>query len=341
MDTEQRTEEPTPRKLRKARERGEVALSPLATGAIGLLGGGVALALGAEGMLASWRQLAVRSFTAPLADPREALVLAGQTTASALVWPLTATLCCGALASFLQAGPLFAPKALVFDLTRLDPARGLARMFSPAELGSRFGLLLLVGTLFGVGAWVLGDALPGLVGRTAGGAPFVLGASYAVLRALFERALPVLLVAGAVALVYRRWRFRRGQRMTRRELLDERRETEGEPEARRRRAELHREAVRETSVEEAFVGAALVVRAPGRALVLRWDANEDAPPTVSLAASGPLAQRVALHAARRKIPAVHDAQLADELERVRGGHVLSRASLRRLARHLARARTGR
>jgi type III secretory pathway component EscU len=207
-------------------------------------------------------------------------------------------------------------------------------MISPAELAHRLSAFALIALLFAIAADLFLESLPGLAGRTEGGARFVLGASSLLIEALFRRAIPLIALAGAVALVYQRWRFKQAQRMTRRERSDEQRETEGEPEARRRRAELHRELI--TVDRSLATDAAIVVRGIGRAVVVRWRRTSDAPPAVGLVARGALVSRLVARAGEEGVPVVHDEHLASELERLSAGRALARASLVRLARHLSK-----
>ncbi len=333
MADHDRTEEPTPRKLRRARERGEVPQSRLATGALVLAGVSAALVFSGREALAAWSALATRMWGASSLAPREAVAAAGQVTVHALAWPLAAAVLAGALGSALQVGPLFTAKPLVPNPGRLDPVRGLARTFSFGELGPRLGGLALALAVFALAGWVLTGAAPALAGRADLDPPRLLGATASVVGALVWRACALLAAAGVVGVVYRRMRHRREQRMSRRELRQEQRETEGEPLAKRRRVQVHRERALGPSVEEALVGAALVVRGDGVAVVLRWD--ERGPPEVALVARGPAAARSTALGRRARVPSAYDPWLAGELALARP---LSRPALVRLARHLARSR---
>lgn len=331
MADHEHTEAPSPRKLRRARERGEVPQSPLLGAALALSGVALALAAGAEAAFGSWRRLVEVTWSRPVA-PEAALAAASDTAATILFWPLAAAVALGALASFLQVGPLLTAAPLAPDLARLDPDRGLRRVASLAELAPRAGALALTLALLALAAAVLAAALPGLLGR-ADGAPFVLESGARVLGAFAVRAIGLLALAAACGVAYRRWRFLREQRMSRRELREEQRETEGEPLARRRRAEAHRERALAPGAEEAVAGAAIVVRGAGRAVVIAWREGPGDAPRVSLVARGALAARVVSLAARARVACVTDEALATALERRRP---LSRASLRRLAGHIAR-----
>lgn len=334
---EERTEEASPRKLRKARERGEVAKSPLATTALVVAGTFFAVAWEAKAILASWQALFTSLWTSspPVA---EALSLAGATAARSLFWPLAVAVVCGALGNVLQVGPLFAPKALAPDWGRLHLGRGLARIFSKDELVARLGAGSVALVVFALAAELLLAALFGLAGGIER-APFLLGTGARVLEAFFVRAGVVLAVAGVVAWIYRRTRHRIAQRMSRRELLREAREQEGDPAMRRRHAQRRRELA--TAAERSLVGVAIVIAGVQRAVALRWNAASDEPPEIGEVAHGAAAPRLVSRARAHGVPIAHDEVLAFELDRLTAGATLRRAALRRLARHLAAHRADR
>jgi flagellar biosynthesis protein FlhB len=323
------TEEPSPRKLKKARERGEAPQSSLATFVIVLAGVSAVLSMSAGSMIASWRALAVACWT-PI-DPEVAMALAVDHLAGALVWPLAIVVALGALGSFLQVGPIFSAAPIAPDVRRL-----WRPPWSIEAIGPRLAALVPAVAILVIGAWVLKSALPGVLGRTDLDAARALAIAITVIEAFVWRALVVLIACAAIAIFYARWRFYRGQRMTRREVDQERKETEGEPEARRRRAQIHRARALAPPLDEAFEGAALLVCAPGSAMVLRWRSGSSEAAAVSLAAHGTLALEARSLARQRGVPIVHDALLSRELERTLDGAPLARATLIRLAHHLAR-----
>ncbi len=337
MDEDERTERPTPRRLKRAREHGDVPRAPLLSGALVIVGVLATLSFRADAMLASFRALVVRTWSVSV-TPRAAIVDAAQTSASMLVWPLAVAVVLGAASSFLFVGPVWSVRALSPDASRLDPFRGVRRAFDVRAVVPRLLSVALIAVFFALLLWVLRAALPGLLGRTETDAAFVASAALAVCGAFFWRAAGVLVAAGGASAVYERVRWQRRQHMSRRELVREQRETEGEPQARRRRTELHREHALGPSAEEALVGAAIVVCAPGLSVVIRWRDGSEEPPRISLAARGPLAAQIVLLARRARIAVVRDEALAAALARDWRGS-LPRVWLRRLARHIARSRS--
>jgi flagellar biosynthesis protein FlhB len=330
MSDAERTEKPTARKLRRARERGEVAQSPLATGSLVLLGVTATVALGAGGAVTAWSELVRSLWAAPAPGPLDALGRAADAAAPFLAAPLAVAVGLGALGSFLQVGPLSSAKPLAPDATRLDPGRGLARLFSGRRLAERLGGLPLALGVAAVGLATLAQALPGLVARTDLGAARLASAGAGVVVAFLARAGALLAVASVVAVAHRRWRWWREQHMTRRERRAEQRETEGEPLARRRRARVQRERAMGPSVDEALARASLVVVGPDRGAVLEW-ADRDAAPRLVLVARG----AALAHVRAGRAPAVSDAALAARLAAAPRGPV-DRRLWPALARHFAR-----
>jgi len=311
---------PSARKLRRARQAGEVARSPLASSAVVLLGVGGALALGGPGWLARWRGFAVRALSGE-GSVEEAMAVG----AAGVFAPLAVAVVVGAAAGFLQVGPLWTTEPLGPDLSRLDPGRGLRRLFAPSEIASRLLPALLGVVLVAVALAVLRDAA-GLLGRTRLTPEAALAAAGAVLGALWWRGCAVLAVAGAIALVYRRWRWRTDQRMSRREVLRELRETEGDPAARRERAR-RRRALAAATWAEALARAALVVRGEAIAVVITWEDRARAP-VIAFIARGAAAARLGVVA---DAPVAASDALARELALSGAGARAPRATWRRVA----------
>ncbi len=326
---EDRPHAPSARKLRRAREAGDVAKSPLASSALVLLAGGAALAITGPVWIGRWEAFAVRALSGQ-GDLREA----GEVAAAGLVWPLGACVAVGALAGFLQVGPLWTSKPLSLDLGRLNPARGLREMFQPAELGARLlpaGLVFVLGLL---ALAVLRDST-GLYGRTVLAPEAALSILGTVLGAFYWRACAVIALAGALALVYRRYRYWRDQHMSRREVQREQRELEGQPAARRRRAQRHEELVGSPTLTEVLARSALIVRGGDVTVLVAW-ADRRKAPTVSYVARGGVS--AALSRSTLSTPGLVVAQddaLARELSPLAIGAQAPRGTWRRLARWLA------
>lgn len=245
----EKTEPPTPRRMEEALKRGQIARSAELQTAFVLLGGGVAMSFAGREV---WDRM-VSAAAAVLGHLHDTPLHVEGLPAQAVgaCWVLvqcTAPLVLGAMLAGLLAGAIqnrfnTAPEALTPNWSRLNPAHGLRRIFSVRQLPVtglvlvKFAIILAL-TITEVRA-VMSDpifATSVSVGRMAG----FLGETG--LRLLLRIAL-VLLALAVADYAYQAWRTHRDLMMTREELKEELKHTEGNPlikAARRRRRTLTR-----------------------------------------------------------------------------------------------------
>jgi len=310
-----RTEQPTPRRLREARRRGEVARSGELSGAVALAGGLAAVAAAGPGLVTDLARLLGGGLTlaaAGTADPLAVLLDAAGAVLRLALAPLLSALVAGAAAAALQAGPGFAPGTLRPRLERLDPFRGLRRLVEPAQLVRASLGMVKAGVLVGILAvWLRGHAAP-LAQLPRLGTAALLRAT-PVLGGLALRLAAAFLLFGVLDWALARRRHRRSLMMTRDEVRREQREDEGDPGHRAERRRLHRALLEAGPVSRATV---VVVNPTHVAVALRHDpAGEDAPRVVAKG-TGLAAARIRSAARRAAVPIVRDAPLARALHRL-------------------------
>ncbi|MCS7091256.1 MAG: EscU/YscU/HrcU family type III secretion system export apparatus switch protein [Verrucomicrobiota bacterium] len=247
--TGEKTEQPTPRRMEEALKRGQIARSAELQTAFVLLGGGVALSFAgrevwgrmvssAAGVLGHLHDTPLNPDTLPAQAVAACWILA-QCTAPLVLGAVLAGLVAGAIQNRFNT----APEALTPDWSRLNPITGLGRIFSwrqwPVTGLAVAKLAVILGLTITELRAVASDpifATSVSVGRLAG----FLGET--ALRFLMRVAL-VLLALAVVDYAYQSWRRRRDLMMTREELKEELKHTEGNPlikAARRRRRTLTR-----------------------------------------------------------------------------------------------------
>lgn len=306
---EPRTEEPSARKLLRARAQGLVARSPDLGAAAGLLGLALVIAGSAEPLLRALRALLLAGLRAAAAPPAANAPLApllapARDVALGLLVPLLAIAAATACASFVQVGPLFALSALAPAAERLSPAQRLRALLSPERLPELALAALKLGLLLLAAAWALWPHARELLQLPLARPGQALPLAGALLHALCWRMGLALAALGVIDLVYRRYRHRQRLRMGRRELAEELRESYGSPEARERlhrareqlRAQIAAAGMRDASV--------LLIDGAGRALALAFDAADLAQraPRVLEKGEGQVALRMQAAAAAHRVP---------------------------------------
>jgi flagellar biosynthesis protein FlhB len=315
--SQEKTEEPTPKKLRRARERGEVPKSREVNTAAVLLAAAVGLSWLGPRVLTGLTDALHMSLSA-VRDPapeRLTTVLGGVAwTATSAVAPLIGlVMAAGGLAAYLQVGALFSVQPILPQPTRLDPVKGLGRLFSQrqvVELLKTLAKMAIVGAV----AWAtLREGLRGVVGVSAVGPGGMLRAGGALVSALLLRVGATMAAVALLDGLYQRWRHRRDQRMTKDELKREHRDSEGDPHAKQHRERMHREIVEHAVLEEVRRADVLVVNPTHLAVALRYDETEHEAPEVRAKGQDALARRMIEAARQSGVPVMRDVPLARAL----------------------------
>ena len=278
-----RTEEATPRRRQQAQEKGQVPRSRELTTTVLLLGGTAGLMMLSgymiEGLSALFREgLALDRQMIFLKDAG-LLQLGRLTGAAALILaPFCALLFVLAAAMPVALGGWsFSGEAMAPKLSKLDPIKGLGRLFGPQglmELLKALAKFLLVGS---VGALVLWSELDQLLALSG------LPLEQALAQTAWLAGYTLLGVSAATALVaavdvpFQLWQHSKQLRMTRQEVRDEFKETEGRPEVKARIRQLQAEMAQRRMME-AVPDADVVVTNPSHyAVALKYESQRGAP----------------------------------------------------------------
>jgi flagellar biosynthesis protein FlhB len=315
-----KTEQPTPRRLKQAREQGDSAVSPVLGQAVGFvtvltllpplllaLGTGASVALehaitsGAADLSgAAWLWL---SLSAP--------VLGGTALVSAVL-------------GLVQTGGAFTAARFAPDFSRIDPVQGAKGLFSGERL---FSLLrsLLAALAVGLLAWSGLGARLGDVAASAGRSEAVAMAAWLIARRLLWGAALVGLVLGAIDYFFVRRAWLRRHRMTKDEIKREHREAEGDPEVKAARRRAHQEALAGSMIAAVKNATVLIVNPTHLATALSYREEEDQAPAVVAHGEGDLARRMIEAAHAYNVPVVRDVPVAHALRELALGEQIPEA----------------
>ncbi len=246
QDPGERTEQPTPRRRQEARERGQVARSGDLTTAAGLLAGAAILKYGGEGLTVGLAGILRKSLAAAPSKTLDVPWLMSWLSETSVplmqsLLPMLALSLVAAVAvNVAQVGLLLTSHPIAPDAGRLDPRAGLRRLLSWDGTAALVACLLKLGVIGAVaGAFVMGQ-IPRFLGSSTLDTPAFCRQLGGSLTGLGLRLAIGLVVLAAADYGFRLWRFEQSLRMTKQEVLDELRQTEGDSKLRQRRRELHR-----------------------------------------------------------------------------------------------------
>ncbi|MBN1240827.1 MAG: flagellar biosynthesis protein FlhB [Gammaproteobacteria bacterium] len=310
---QERTEAPTPRRLEQARRKGQVARSrELNTMTVMLAGAGGMLALG-PWLGARLRQLLIDGLSSPTPDSLDlgAALLAPVLDALVTFAPLLGLLLIAALAGpALLGGIAFSAEAAAPKLERLNPLAGLKRIFSAQGLMELVKTLLKFSVLTGAAAallWALaGDllrlgALPPVAGMAE--AARLVQLAFAVLAA-------GLAVIAAADVPFQLWQHMRKLRMTRQEIKDELKETEGSPEVRAKVRRIQQEIAGRRMMSDVPTADVVLTNPTHYAVALRYTDQPNRAPRVVAKGRALVAARIRELALDHDVPVCSSPPLA-------------------------------
>lgn len=317
--SQERTEQATPKRRQDARKKGQAPRSrELNTTAVLLAGAGTLVLFGGaigEGIaaimidsLSPSRELAFDAPLLPTVFGQSAMV------ALALLLPLFAAVLVAALAGPAMLGGLvFSAQALQPKLEKLNPIAGLKRIFSLNGLMEFAKTLAKFVVVTGAGLLVLRHIAPDLL--MAGEASIetaVPGLAAAAAWVLVVLASVMLLIA-AVDVPFQLWNHSKQLRMTRQEVRDEMKETEGRPEVKGRIRRLQMEMAQRRMMMAVPEADVVVTNPTHYSVALKYDPDGMAAPRVVAKGADQIALKIREVAAASGVPRVEAPPLARAL----------------------------
>jgi len=320
-DLSNKTEEPTPRRREKAREDGQVARSAEVTSATVLLTAVIAMSEwgGATGrdLREAMRRGLMRVASADLtpAQVGHAFYDAGGVIVAATLPVILAMMLAGVVSNLAQVGVGFYPQLLMPKGSRISPGTGLQRIFSKQGL---VGLLKNV-VKIGLVAWVAWKVVLSTQGRlpavglSSPNEILTIGASELVRILMWVGS--TLGVLAAFDYVWQRRTFQQGLRMSRQEIKDEMRQSEGDPKLRQRMKRAYRELNGNRMLSEVATADVVITNPTHFAVALRYRSDEHGAPRVVAKGVDEIAERIKQLARANGVPIVERRSLARALYR--------------------------
>lgn len=313
---QEKTEEPTARKLTQARERGELPRSPDFGGAMEVLVICLLMFfLGAE-IVDGFSEMLREGLTfnrTQIDDVQDLPLVAGARLLDgfwAVKWILLASIVVALLASTLNGGFNFSGKAAAPKLSKLNPLSGIKRMFgAQAWIGLLRNLLkfFAIAAVVGVVLWTRRGEIIAM-SRDSFEMMIASGASLAL--------VTFTLVSAAVAIIamldvpYQRWSYLQRMRMTLQEVRDEMKDIEGRPEIKRQIRRKQREFSRGRMLEKVKDADVVIVNPSEFAVAIEYDESRNAVPTVLAKGRGEIARSIKERATLAGVPIVSSPPLA-------------------------------
>jgi flagellar biosynthetic protein FlhB len=322
-DDQGKTEQPTPTKLAEVRKKGDTPHSKeLTQGGVLFLAAVTLIWIGdwlvralsevmRTGMTLDMSARRVHQTDGALAELWRALMTVLPPLATLLLVLVVAT----ALIGYGQIGVKLSREAVGFKPEKLNPFTNMKRLFSPQSLMRTLFAVFKLAIIGGVLYLVLGSRLPVLLHLHE--LPF--GRAAAEIGGL---ALTLLLWVGAVVtaiavgdLAFQRYSFTKRNMMTKQEVEDERKRTEGDPHMKARQRGARNELLQQRMMADIPRADVILTNPTHYSVALRYDRTKDAAPTVVAKGVDDVAMRIREVAREHDVPLMEDPPLTRALYR--------------------------
>ncbi len=339
---QEKTERATPKRRQESRKKGQVGKSRELSSIAVLCAGAAYLFFQGKHHTLELGRLMQRTFldipalaSAPHQDLFNCLI---EKTVDLLLMllPIMIVLCVVAiLANALQTGLLLSVEALTPSASKLNPVSGLKKLFSMkslVELAKSIAKLFIVGW---VAVSTLKAAFPRLI-------PLTYQDSSSIIALLGQESITVLIKCCWVILIlalldyfYQRWQHEESIKMTKQEVKDENKQTEGDPMVKGRIRSIQREMAKKRMMEEVPKADVVITNPLRLAVALRYDPLNGRAPVVVAKGSRRIAARIREIAREHDIPIVENKPLAQNLYNLELGDEIPAETYQAVAEILA------
>ncbi len=312
---QEKTEQPTQRKLEKAREKGQVAQSQELPAVSSIFIIIVVLFLFSSQMgnwLIQLMENGIRSNTGVFVSTDKFMnFFADKVTDSLIVTaPFLIALFLGsAVACFCISGLNFSPESVKFKLDAINPIKGFGKLFnikSLVKLGISVAKLIFI---ISIAAFYLKSRVDELASIRWAWSGKIVRAVYDLSLGLLIRVSIGLLLIAAVDTIFQKWKYIKDLMMTKQEVKDEQKETHGSPEVKKRVRQIQMEMSAKRMLEEVPEANVVLVNPTHYAVAVKYDPKEmDAPIVVAKGADN-LAQKIREIARSYGVPVVRKPEL--------------------------------
>lgn len=342
---EQKTEEATSKRIRDAQRKGNFALSREVTSVFVLLGAMISLMIAGpmslRKMMETWRQIFSQSWSIQLTlEETQRLSFFIFDNVMGILGPIMlAIFVAGIAANLIQTeGLKFSLHPLVPNFGKINPINGVKRIFSMNALMELFKSVFKIAVISAIAFFTIRsrfDEIVSMMGLSPGQILMFLGEI--TLEILFKVLLAMVLLS-VLDFSFQRYIYKKNLRMTKQEVKEERKETEGHPIVKQRIRTVQIEMVRKRMMAEIGDADVVVTDSHDIAVAIRYDKEKLEAPYVLGKGKGHLAERISDLARENGVPLVEDKTLAQSLYKTADiGQIIPERLYRAVAEILAYA----
>ena len=313
---QERNEQASPRRKEEARKKGQVAKSQEMVSVSVLLGCVLFFYFGAGGMVQKLMVViskSLRGAATTVVDQSsiQSLMLEFIYDSFLIMFPFLLTVFVAALlANYLQVGFLFSSESLQPNFSKISPLKGFQKLASLRSIAEMVKNICKLAIVSAVAYWTVSGEVENLF-------PLMDQSLWAILIYIGDvsfkivvRTCWVLIVLAVLDYIYQRWEYERGLRMSKQEVKDEYKQTEGDPLLKGRIRRLQREMARRRMMSKVPKADVVITNPDHIAVALKYDQAKIGAPVVLAKGADLIAQKIKEIARQNNVPIVENKPLA-------------------------------
>ncbi len=316
---QEKTEQPTPKRIRDAREKGQVAKSMEVSSVVIMLAGiGSLVVMGSytTGQLKGMFSWLFQSNSYQMIQPESISHFMNQVgfIFARSIAPIVIVLVVAAAGvSFLQVGPLVSTQAIEPKAEKLDIVKGMKRLFSPRALFTAGRDVIKLGIIATICWFAIQAEVPTMLSFPDMGVQEIAGSMTGIAIKISLKILAALIVIAALDYAYQKYDYIKGLKMTKQELKEEMKHTEGNPQVKSRVRSIQREMSRKRMMADVPKADVVVTNPTHIAVALKYDTDKMDAPIVLAKGERLIAEAIKRIAAEAGVPIVENKPLARAL----------------------------
>jgi flagellar biosynthetic protein FlhB len=319
-DPESKTEDATPRKLEEARKKGDVAKSPDVASALSLAGAAAVILMAGGWFATSMAEQFLPFIAAPHTMMGGLNTGAGVEIGGIALWAITpflgavmlATILGGVGGNLAQSGIMFTGEKLKPDWSKVNPLKGFKRIFGPDGLVQFIKTFLKLLAVVVVCWLVLKPHANELANMAAMSPAMILPFTRDLAISLMVSALVFLSFTAGVDFLWQKYRFAERMKMTKEELKEDYKQSEGDPHVKAKLKQIRAQRSRQRMMQAVPTATVIVTNPTHFAVALRYEAGDAAPVCVAKGVDA-VALRIREVAREHAVPIVENVPLARAL----------------------------
>ena len=311
----EKTEDPTPKKLRDARKKGQVAKSKEVSGTLGLIAVLVTLWAMSDQFIVTIEEMVLlpaQVYTENFSDALKIVTMGILEKSIMLIIPLVMVAMFSAIiGNVMQFGLLFAPEGIKPDIKKISPIGGLKKIFAIKNLVEFFKSVIKIVFLSFVVYYVIYSSIGDMINMPYCGSSCILPIVGVLMKKLLLYAAVAFVIIAILDYMFERWQFMKQQRMSKDEVKREHKESEGSPEIKNKRKEIHQEII--NSADNTSKSDVVIKNPTHLAIGLRYRQESTPLPIVTVKGRGGHARFIIKIAEKEGIPVLENVPLAHAL----------------------------